>query len=130
MTRVLIVDDDHDTADSYAVLITLWGHETRKAYDGESVLQQALAFQPHVVMLDIGLPKLDGYDVARKLRQYQLLVGTKIVAVTGRATATDQQRAQEAGFDEFFAKPITSEVLKSYLEQFNAPIDPSSAPPH
>src|SRR4029079_2932096 len=89
MARVLIVDDNHDTADSYAVLISLWGHETRKAYDGESVLQQALAFLPNVVLLDIGLPKLDGYDVARKLRQYQSLLGLKIVAITGRVTPTD-----------------------------------------
>jgi CheY-like chemotaxis protein len=118
MARVLIVDDNHDTADSCAMLLSLWGHETRKAYDGESVLQQALAFHPHVVLLDIGLPKLDGYDVARKLRQYQALIGIKIVAVTGRATAADVQMAKEAGFDEHFPKPIHNETLKTYLAQF------------
>ncbi len=118
MARVLIVDDNRDTADSYAVLVSLWGYETRKAYDGESVLQQALAFQPHVVMLDIGLPKLDGYDVARRLRQYQSLVGLKIVAVTGHAGPEHAQERKDAGFDEHFAKPIDNELLRAYLAQF------------
>src|SRR5688572_32720677 len=100
MARVLIVDDDQDTTDSFAEMLKLWGHETRKAYDGESVLQQALAFQPHVVLLDIGLPKIDGYEVARRLRQYQQLTGMKIVAVTGRITEADVQKCMDAGFDE------------------------------
>ena len=119
MARVLIVDDNHDTVNSLAVLIHLWGHETRKAYDGESVLQQALAFHPHVVLLDIGLPGLDGYDVAKKLRQYQALVGLKIAAVTGRVTPNDIQQAKEAGFDEHFPKPVDFQTLKSYLSQYD-----------
>jgi CheY-like chemotaxis protein len=119
MARVLIVDDNRDTADSYATLISLWGHETRKAYDGESVLQQALAFHPHVIMLDIGLPKVDGYEVAKKLRQYQSLADVKILAVTGRATAADIQQSKDAGFDEHFTKPIQNDILKGYLAQFD-----------
>ena len=116
MARILIVDDDYDTAYSYALLLREWGHETRRAYDGESVLQQALAFQPHAILLDIGLPKMDGYEVARRLRKFQQLVGVKIAAVTGRATDADEQKWKEAGFDQFFTKPIVAERMKAFLQ--------------
>jgi len=116
MARVLIVDDDYDTAYSYALLLRDWGHETRRAYDGESVLQQALAFQPHAILLDIGLPKMDGYDVARRLRKYQQMANVKIAAVTGRAGDIDGEQWKEAGFDEFFTKPIVPERMKTFLD--------------
>jgi DNA-binding response OmpR family regulator len=115
MARVLIVDDDYDTAFSYAILLREWGHETRRAYDGESVLQQALAFHPHAILLDIGLPKIDGYEVARRLRRYQHLVAVKIAAVTGRDTDADEQKWKDAGFDEFFTKPMVPERMKVFL---------------
>jgi CheY-like chemotaxis protein len=116
MARILIVDDDYDTAYSYALLLREWGHETLRAYDGESVLQQALAFEPHVVLLDIGLPKMDGYEVARRLRKYQNLFGVKIAAVTGRAIDADEQKWKDAGFDQFFTKPIEPERMKAFLD--------------
>lgn len=115
MARVLIVNDDKEIADSQADLLKPWGHDTRKVYDGESVVQQALAFVPHVVMIDIDLPKIDGYAVAHRLRQYQQLAGLKIIAVTGHATAADAQRGAGAGFDLQLVKPIEVGLLKDYL---------------
>lgn len=115
--RVLIVDDDHDTTDSLAYLVNLWGHETLKAFDGELVLQGALAFVPNVVLLDIGLPKLDGYAVAKKLRQYKSLAHTRIVAITGYDTTTDLQKCFDTGFDDHFAKPVDTNRLRSYLDE-------------
>ena len=116
MARILIVDDDYDTAYSYAMLLREWGHETLRAYDGEAVLQQALAFAPHVVLLDIGLPRMNGYEVARRLRQYKQLVEVKIAAVTGRAIEADEQKWREAGINEFFSKPIVPARMKAFLE--------------
>ena len=118
MTRVLIVDDNRDTADTLSVLLQIWGHETRKAYDSESVIQHALAFQPEVVLLDLGLPRLDGFAVARKLREYQKLVSVRIAAITGYTAASDVRKCQDAGFDEYFAKPIVSDRLHEYLNHF------------
>lgn len=115
--RVLIVDDNQDTTDSLATILKRWGHETRKAYDGESALQQALAFVPNVVLLDIGLPNIDGYEVAGKLRQYKKLARTRIVAITGQVATTDLQKCIDAGFDDHFAKPIDTNRLKSYLDE-------------
>jgi CheY-like chemotaxis protein len=117
MARILVVDDNRDTADSFAVLLKLWGHETRRAYDGESVLQQALAFLPQVILLDIGLPKMDGYEVAKRLRQFQQLAGVRIAAITGHVTAADVQKCKDFGFDWHFSKPIDTEALRSYLEE-------------
>ena len=121
MTRVLIVDDNRDSADTLSVLLQIWGHETRKAYDGESVVQHALAFEPEVVLLDLGLPRLDGFGVARKIREFQKLMTVKIAAVTGFTTTSDIAKCRDAGFDEHFAKPIASDRLHAYLSHIEAP---------
>jgi CheY-like chemotaxis protein len=115
MARILIVDDDYDTACSYAFLLSKWGHETRRAYDGETVLQQALAFEPDFILLDIGLPKMDGYEVARRVRQYLHLVDVKIAAVTGREIDAEEEKWKEAGLNEFFTKPIVPERIQAFL---------------
>jgi CheY-like chemotaxis protein len=119
LARVLIVDDNRDTADSYAVLLRLWGHETRVAYNGESVLDQALGFIPHVAMLDLGLPDVNGYEVAKKLREYVVLREIKIIAVTGSVGVEAFQKCIDSGFDNHFGKPIDTGLLKEYLAQFH-----------
>jgi CheY-like chemotaxis protein len=120
LARILIVDDNRDIADTYASLIGLWGHETRKAYDSESVFQHALAFQPHVVLLDIWLPTSNGFEVAKRLRLYHQLAGLKIVAITGYPAAIDDQKCNEAGIDTYLLKPVNAEDLKAYLAEIDA----------
>jgi CheY-like chemotaxis protein len=112
--RILIVDDNADAAESLAVLMRLDGHQTRTAGDGPTALQVANAFRPDVVLLDIGLPGMDGYEVARKLRENpadHLLVA----AVTGYGQEEDRQRSREAGIDEHLTKPIDPDVLRRLL---------------
>jgi CheY-like chemotaxis protein len=103
--RVLIVDDLRDAADSLAVLLQLLGHEVRAVYDGATALHVAGSFRPEVVMLDIGLPDLDGYEVARRLRQQVNLADALLVAATGFCTEEDRRRGCEAGFDHHLPKP-------------------------
>lgn len=116
MARVLIVDDEKDVTDSLSQLLSHWGHETRKAYDGKTVIQQAIAFQPQIVLLDIGLPNLDGYEVAQQLRHFKSLAGLKIAAVTGRSSPEDVQKSKHAGIDAHFVKPVDSALLKAFLD--------------
>ena len=103
--RVLVVDDNADAADSLAMLLEALGNEVRVAYDGEEAVDKALEFSPEVVLLDIGLPKMHGYDVARRIRA-EKGKDVLIVAVTGWAQEEDRRRTREAGFDYHFTKPI------------------------
>ena len=103
--RVLAVDDNHDAVNSLATLLRLSGYEVQTVYDGPGVLPAALAMQPDVVLLDIGLPGLTGYEVAKQLRQQESLQHTVLVALTGYGRESDRQRAREAGFDHHLTKP-------------------------
>jgi two-component system, chemotaxis family, CheB/CheR fusion protein len=113
--RVLAVDDNVDAVESLAMLLGLQGHEVRTAYDGPAALAAADAFQPDVILLDIGLPKLDGYEVARRLRQQPAFEKVLLVAVTGYGQAEDRLRANQAGFDVHLVKPADPVVLKKLL---------------
>jgi CheY-like chemotaxis protein len=113
--RVLVVDDNVDSADTLGTLVTIWGHEVRLAHDGPSTLVMARSFQPEVILLDIGLPGMSGYDVARALRE-QGLGGRRLVALTGWSQDEDRERAREAGFDEHLAKPVNADRLRKVLE--------------
>src|SRR6202035_2007024 len=113
--RVLVVDDNVDSADSLAVLLRLRGHEVEVAHDGPEALRAAGAFEPEVVLLDIGLPGLDGYQVARQLRQERRTAGALIVALTGYGQEEDQRRARESGFDEHLTKPVAPETIYNLL---------------
>src|SRR5438105_15945485 len=97
--RILLVDDCKDTVDSLAILLGLWGHEVRPAYDGAEALAAASDFKPDVVLLDMLLPRLNGYQVARQLRQLAGPADMKVVAVTGYAGSDDFARCAEVGFD-------------------------------
>jgi PAS domain S-box-containing protein len=113
--RVLVVEDNVDAAESLAELLRLDGHEVEIAPDGRSGLDRARAFAPEVVLCDLGLPDLSGYDVARALRAEPTLAGARLVAVSGYAQWEDRARALEAGFDAHVAKPVPLEELAALL---------------
>ncbi|HEY8505291.1 MAG TPA: ATP-binding protein, partial [Gemmataceae bacterium] len=114
--RVLVIDDNIDCADSLAVLLRLWGHEVEVSHDGMAGLEAVPAFAPDVVLLDIGLPKMDGLQVARGLRGRPDLPPVLLVAMTGYGQEDDRRRTREAGFDHHLVKPIDPEVLQALLD--------------
>jgi DNA-binding response OmpR family regulator len=116
--RVLVVDDNDDAADLLALMLERRGYRTSVAYRGSSALKAASASTPEVVILDIGLPDMSGYEVARELRQSggATLV---LIALTGWGTRDDQQRAFDAGFDLHLTKPVNSEVLDAALARLD-----------
>jgi len=115
--RILIVDDNVDAADSIAMLLSMEGHETRSVNTARAALLAVPDFKPEVVLLDIGLPEMDGYEVARHLRAHGGTNGARIrlVAVTGYGQPADRLRAQEAGFDEHMVKPVEPAALQDFL---------------
>jgi len=113
--RVLVVDDNIDGAESLALMLGLLGHEVRTAHDGTQALQAAAQWCPEVVLLDIGLPGMSGYDVARSLRAQRPGPGLMLVAVTGWGTEDDQRRSAEAGFDHHLTKPVEAAALEAVL---------------
>ncbi len=112
--RVLVVDDNVDGAHSLAMLLGAWGHEVRTAYDGPVALRAAEAFRPQVVLLDIGLPRMDGYEVARRMRG-QAARHARLVALTGYGQEEDRRRAREAGFDAHLTKPADPATLHALV---------------
>ncbi|MDB5924172.1 MAG: hypothetical protein JWN13_3108 [Betaproteobacteria bacterium] len=112
--RVLIVDDNRDAADSMAVLLRLMGHEADVAYDGRTALQLPSKSDADLILLDIGLPGMDGYEVARQLRPTAKR-GARLVALTGYGTEEGKLRARDAGFDEHVVKPVSSEKLEQLI---------------
>jgi PAS domain S-box-containing protein len=116
--RILIVDDNQDAADSLALLLQLDGHDTQAVYTSRAALERAQSYNPDVVLLDIGLPEMNGYEVARKLRALPGLERVHLIALTGYGQAEDQARAQAAGFDHHLMKPVESLALKQALAGF------------
>jgi two-component system, chemotaxis family, CheB/CheR fusion protein len=114
--KVLIVDDSRDAADACATLLQLSGHDVQAAYNGRSAFDLAETFHPHAVLLDIGLPDIDGYQLATRIRQTHWGRGILLVAVTGWGQEDDRRRAFEAGFDHHLTKPIAAETLESLLQ--------------
>jgi two-component system CheB/CheR fusion protein len=112
---VLVVDDHAEFAQSTAVLLRSWGHEVRVASDGPEALAAVQAAVPEVVFLDIGLPRMNGYEVGRQLRRLPDLDRTLLVALTGYGRDEDRRRAQEAGFDCHLTKPVEAGVLHEML---------------
>lgn len=104
--RILVVDDLRDAADSMAMMLRILGHETRTAFDGLEAVQTAAAFRPQVVLLDIGLPKMNGYEAARRIRNEPWGGNVALVALTGWGQEEDKQRSLEAGFDHHLTKPV------------------------
>ncbi len=110
--RVLVVDDNRYTADSFARLISLLGHEARPAYSGNEAVNCNTEFSPDMVLLDIDMPGMDGYEAVKRLRQDPRHSAAIFVAVTGWAREEDERRAYDAGFDLHVAKPISVERMK------------------
>jgi CheY-like chemotaxis protein len=113
--RILIVDDNRDSAESMAMLLQLSGHATWIAYDGHAALTLAAEHAPEVVLLDIGLPGMDGYQVARKLRELPQTCDSLLIALTGYGQADDRRRSGEAGFDGHFVKPVDIDALHALI---------------
>ena len=113
--RILVVDDMVDTADSMSELLEMWGYQVSVAYSGETALDVAREFQPEVVLLDVGLPTLSGYEVAQQLRKEQQDRPLLLVALTGYGREEDRQRAKDAGFDEHLVKPVDLDQLKTLI---------------
>ncbi len=114
--RILVVDDNRDAADTCAKLLELSGHRVQTAYSGREALDLATTFRPHAVVLDIGLPDLNGYTLAKRIRETSWGQRTLLIAVTGWGQSEDRRRAQEAGFDHHLAKPVAAEALERALQ--------------
>jgi len=114
--RVLIVEDNRDAAESLAILLELFGHDVRMVHDGLAAIDAAGAALPDVMLVDIGLPGIDGYEVARRLRSDARFAPTTLVALTGYGRDDDQRRAVAAGFDRHLVKPVTVEALQEILD--------------
>ncbi len=117
--RILIVDDNRDSADSLAMMLKMMGHETSAVYDGEEAVSAASAFTPDVILLDIGLPKLNGYEACRRIRKLEPGKDMVIVAQTGWGQEEDRQRTHEAGFDHHFVKPVDPQALMKLLRSLS-----------
>jgi two-component system CheB/CheR fusion protein len=114
--RVLVVDDNVDAANMIAMVLQHFGHQTETVYSAQSALEMAVEYRPDFVVLDIGLPGMDGYEVARRLRQIPELKDTRLIAATGYGQDADRRRSEEAGFDHHMVKPIDPEKLQKVLE--------------
>ena len=113
--RVLVVDDNVDTVLSFSMLLRAAGHDVRTAYDGLAAVQVAHDYRPDLVMLDIGLPGLNGYEVAKRIRQHPVLKHTVLVALTGYGQDSDRQTSLQAGFNHHLVKPACLEQLQQIL---------------
>src|SRR6478736_1103449 len=113
--RVLVVDDNADAADMLAILLRTAGHHVEVAYSGPSAVAVALTQKPHVIFLDIAMPKMDGLKVARQLREKPETQGALIVAVTGFGRDDDRERTQQAGFDFHLVKPVEPKQILELL---------------
>jgi signal transduction histidine kinase len=115
--RILVVDDNRSHATSLGVLLRTMGQDVDEAYDGMTALELARRHRPDVILLDIGLPVMDGYEVARRCREQEGLEGTMLVAMTGYGKEEDRRRSQEAGFNVHLVKPVNLEDLRMLLNQ-------------
>lgn len=113
--KILVVDDNRDSAMSLSLLLELDGHEVRRAYDGIEALEIADDFRPEITLLDIGMPRLDGYGAARELRRREWARNALLVALTGWGQEEDKRLAREAGFDHHMVKPVDPEALRRLL---------------
>jgi CheY-like chemotaxis protein len=115
--KILVVDDNPDSALSLAMMLSIMGHETRTAHDGESAVATAESFLPDVVLLDIGLPKLNGYEVAQRIRETTWGASMYLIAVTGWGQDEDRQRSSEVGLNVHMVKPVEPAALEKLLAE-------------
>ena len=113
--RILVVDDNADAAEMLEILLSGDGHKVRTASDGETGIETAKTFQPDICLLDIGLPNMDGYELARILRE--MMPGVTLIALTGWGQTEDRRRSNEAGFNHHLVKPVDFETLRTLVEE-------------
>ena len=114
--RLMVIDDNKDAAESMSMLFELWGHEAVCVYDGRTALDTAAKFRPDAVFLDIGLPGMDGYEIAEHLREIPRAGRIVLVAITGYGQDEDRRRSREAGIDHHLVKPVAPDTLLKLLE--------------
>lgn len=124
--RILVVDDNRDAASTLEMLLEIWGHDVRVVHSGPAALAEAVAYRPEVVLLDIGLPGMDGYEVAQRLRELDGLEKVALVAITGYGQEDDRRRSREAGFDQHLVKPVDPVQLQQVLAAAGR-VDPAFA---
>jgi CheY-like chemotaxis protein len=115
--RVLVVDDNEDAAESMAMLLSVLGHEVRVQHDGPAALATAAEFLPQAVFCDVGMPGMDGFEVATRLRQDPRLAATLLVALTGWGSQDDKKRSRAAGFDAHLTKPASLDAIVALMAE-------------
>jgi CheY-like chemotaxis protein len=128
--RILVVDDNADTADVTAFLLRMWGYDAEACYGGAAALEAARAYRPHAVLLDIGMPGMDGFEVARGLRARPESTDIVVIGISGHATEGHRARSGGAGFDHYLFKPVEPEDLRGLLAQVAGQPDTSHPPQH
>jgi CheY-like chemotaxis protein len=118
--RILVVDDNVDAAETLTTFLDMIGMQARAVHDGSAAVQAALSFAPDLVLLDIGLPGMNGYEVARAMRSQPELAGITLVALTGWGAEDDRKRAMDAGFNHHLTKPVDLSVLEEMLQRAHA----------
>jgi CheY-like chemotaxis protein len=115
--RILVADDNRDAADTLSLLLQLDGHEVRTAYDGVEALQIAEQFAPQIALLDIGMPHLNGYQTAQRIREQSWGSSMLLVALTGWGQEQDRRQATEAGFDRHLVKPGDPQIIGALIAE-------------
>lgn len=118
--RILVVDDNRDSAESLAMLLQIMGHEVDTAHDGLEAIARSRTFRADIMLLDIGMPRLNGYETARRLREQQGHKALKLVALTGWGQSEDRRRSEEAGFDAHLVKPVDVNAITELLAEWGA----------
>jgi len=119
--RVLVADDNRDSADSLAILLQLDGHEVRVAYSGEDALAMGTRFRPQLMLIDLSMPGMDGYSLARQIRANEWGSAVILVAVTGLGEEDVQRKTRDNGFDHHLVKPVEISSLQSLLKEYAGP---------
>ncbi len=122
--KVLVVDDNRDAASTLSMLVEMVGHEVRTAFDGIEALVEAARFLPDVVLLDLGMPRMDGFEACRQMRAQPWGVKMAVIAVTGWGNEADRLRTKQVGFDHHLVKPVEPDVILSTLDSLERQAGP------
>jgi two-component system, chemotaxis family, CheB/CheR fusion protein len=128
--RILVVDDEPDMVSSTTMMLELWGHTAFGAGNGSQALQATCLHQPDVILLDLAMPGVSGFEVARRIREASLVKRPFLIALSGHTNVNYRRQAAEAGVDIAFAKPVDCKALKAVLERFGQLASPPPLCPH
>jgi DNA-binding response OmpR family regulator len=127
--RILVVDDNVDATECLALFLSLQGHDVQTAFDGVQAIEKADQFRPNVIVIDIGLPVVDGHDAGRRIRQFAWAQRATLIALSGWGHDEDQQKSRAAGFDHHLVKPVNLTVLSEILASIE-PVDARTMAAH